>query len=424
MAVQIVMSQFGPEMTEGKIVHWLKSEGDGVNKGETLLEIESEKAVVEIQSPADGILGPILKGEGSMAAVGELLSQVFSPDEIVYAATPTPMSTFAPTEEIETESASDERQTRSDGKTKITPLARRLAQSLGIDLGLVRGSGPGGRVIEADIRRASLLPLEQTKPAPETPDLRAPTSPQAIKPSTEDMAKTAAPTPKLDEMPLDGMRAVIANRMHESHQVTAPVTLTTEVCATAFVELRQQLVTELSTELDFSIGYNDLMIKVIACALHTHRYMNARLEAGAIHLLEHIHVGLAVDTPRGLVVPVIRDAHTKGVAEIGSDLRKLIEKIRAGTASPEDLSGGTFTITNLGMFEIDAFTPIINLPQTAILGVGQIKSRPAVVENQLCIQQMLWLSLTFDHRLVDGAPAARFLQYIKRLIEKPGLLLL
>ena len=423
MAIQIVMSQFGPEMTEGKIVHWLKSEGDVVIKGEPLLEVESEKAMVEIQSPADGILGPILKGDGSVAAVGESLGHVFLHDEIAHQVAPTPIPTITPTEQTETGSPSDERQTRSDGTTKISPLARRLAQSLGIDIGFMRGSGPGGRVIEADVRRAALLSVEQTKPASDAPDFRAPASPQVAKPSTGDKATTAAPTPKLNEMPMDGVRAIIAKRMHESHQVTAPVTLTTEVCATAFVELRQQLVTELSTELDFSIGYNELMIKVIACALHAHRYMNARLEAGAIQLLEHIHVGLAVDTPRGLVVPVIRDAYTKGVAEIGSDLRKLTEKIRAGTASPEDLSGGTFTITNLGMFEIDAFTPIINLPQTAILGVGQIKSRPAVVENQLCIQQMLWLSLTFDHRLVDGAPAARFLQYVKRLIEKPGLLL-
>jgi pyruvate dehydrogenase E2 component (dihydrolipoamide acetyltransferase) len=267
------------------------------------------------------------------------------------------------------------------------------------------------------------VPSEPKKPALGTPDLRASGSPQVAKPSTGDKIKAAAPTPKMDALPLEGVRAVIANRMHESHQVTAPVTLTTEVCATAFVQLRQQLVSELSAELGFSIGYNELIIKVIANALRAHRYMNARLEDGVIHFLEPIHVGLAVDAPRGLVVPVIRDVDTKGVAEIGSDLRRLIERVNAGTASPEDLSGGTFTVTNLGMFEIDAFTPIINLPQTAILGVGQIKSAPAVLENQLCIQQMLWLSLTFDHRLVDGAPAARFLQYIKRLIEKPGLLL-
>jgi pyruvate dehydrogenase E2 component (dihydrolipoamide acetyltransferase) len=222
---------------------------------------------------------------------------------------------------------------------------------------------------------------------------------------------------------MDRMRAIIADRMHTSHQTTAPVTLTTEVCVTSFVELRQQLVRELSDEIGFSISYNDLIVKAIALGLHAHPYMNARLEGDVIQLLEDIHVSVAVDTPRGLVAPVIRDAYTKGIKEIGCEFHALVEKVRAGTLSPDDLSGGTFTLTNLGMFEIDAFTPIINLPQTAILGVGRIKPQPALMEDQLRIQQTLWLSLTFDHRLVDGAPAARFLQYIKRLIEDPRLLL-
>ena len=221
---------------------------------------------------------------------------------------------------------------------------------------------------------------------------------------------------------MSGLRATIANRMHKSHQVTAPVTLTTEACATSFVELRTQLANELSIGNNYSIGYNEMLIKVAARALHEFRYMNASLEAGTIKLFENIHIGLAVDTKRGLVVPVIQDADKKGIVEIGRELQVLIEKVQKGTPTPADLSGGTFTITNLGMFEIDAFTPIINLPQTAILGVGQIKPRPAVIENQLSVQPMVWLSLTFDHRIIDGADAARFLQYIKKLIEKPGLL--
>lgn len=222
---------------------------------------------------------------------------------------------------------------------------------------------------------------------------------------------------------MDRMRAIIADRMHTSHQTTAPVTLTTEVCATSFVELRQRLVRELSDKIGFSIGYNDLMVKAIALGLHAHPYVNARLEGDDIQLLKEIHVSVAVDTPLGLVAPVVRDVYAKGVTEISSELRALIEKVRAGKFSPDDLSGGTFTLSNLGMFEIDAFTPIINLPQTAILGVGRIKPQPALVEGRLQMQQTLWLSLTFDHRLVDGAPAARFLQSIKRLIENPQSLL-
>ena len=231
------------------------------------------------------------------------------------------------------------------------------------------------------------------------------------------------------ELPMSGVRAVIARRMYESHQLTAPVTLTTEVDATAFVALREQLKSNLAKQLGFNVGYNDLMIKVAARALRELPYMNARLNSpggpteGVIQQLKDVHVALAVDTERGLLVPVIRDADRKGIAEIAQDVRGLVERARAGTASPDELSGSTFTITNLGMHEIDAFTPIINLPEAAILGVGRIKAQPVVVDGQVVVRQMMWLSLTFDHRLVDGAPAARFLQRISQYIESPYLLL-
>ena len=227
--------------------------------------------------------------------------------------------------------------------------------------------------------------------------------------------------------PLSGVRAVVARRMFESHQATAPVTLTTEADATAFVEVRERLKEGLADELGFNLGYNDLLIKLVAHALREFPYVNARLEGdhqtGAIRQLSEINVALAVDTERGLLVPLVRGADRKGLVEIARAVRDLIERVQAGTALPDELSGSTFTITNLGMYEIDAFTPIINLPETAILGVGRIKPRPAVVDGEVCVRQMVWLSLTFDHRLVDGAPAARFLQRIKQLIEEPYLLL-
>ena len=209
--------------------------------------------------------------------------------------------------------------------------------------------------------------------------------------------------------------------MQQSHQTTAPVTLTTEADATAFVELRERLKVKLAGDLGFNVGYNDLLIKLVAQALREFPYMNARLEAESIRHLDAVHVALAVDTDRGLLVPVIRDADRKGVAEIACELRELVERARGGKALPDELSGSTFTITNLGMHEIDAFTPLINLPEAAVLGVGRIKARPAVVDEELCVRQTVWLSLTFDHRLVDGAPAARFLKYVKDLIEDPYL---
>ena len=407
-------------MQEGKVLRWLKSEGDAVFKGESLLEIESEKAVVEIESPADGILGAVLKREESVVAVGEILGQVFLPGETAHPSAAPSQIAFSPGE-TPTQPGLTMRQLRSDGKVRISPLAKRLAQNRGVDVTSLQGSGPRGRITEADVMRAA-----QPKPASEVsfPAPQGPVTAPGTEKVTGAQGHALSSSARGIRIPLAGIRGASANRVLESHLATAPVTLTTEVCATPLVDMRQQLQSELSAELDFSIGYNELMIKVAARALHKFPYMNARLEDGAIQLLDEIHIGLAVDAPRGLVVPVIRDADKKDVAEVGRELHALVEKIRTGSPSPEDLSGGTFTITNLGKYEIDAFTPIINLPQAAILGVGEIKQRPYVVAGQLVIRDVVWLSLTFDHRLVDGAPAALFLQYIKRLIEKPVLLLM
>jgi pyruvate dehydrogenase E2 component (dihydrolipoamide acetyltransferase) len=225
------------------------------------------------------------------------------------------------------------------------------------------------------------------------------------------------------ELPMSGVRSVIARRMAESHQTTAPVTLTTEVDATRLVEVREWLKASLAEELGFNVGYNDLLVLVAARALREFPYMNARLAGDVIQQLDEVHVALAVDTERGLLVPVIRDADRKRLAQVASELREVVARAREGKALPDELSGSTFTITNLGMHEIDAFTPIINLPEAAILGVGRIKAQPTVVDGEIAICQMMWLSLTFDHRLVDGAPAARFLQRVKQFVEEPYLLL-
>jgi pyruvate dehydrogenase E2 component (dihydrolipoamide acetyltransferase) len=222
---------------------------------------------------------------------------------------------------------------------------------------------------------------------------------------------------------MSSVRAVIARRMFAGANETAPVTLTMEVDATEFVALREQLKAHYANQLGFNIGYNDLLVKLVAHALRKFPYVNAQLdqEAGVIRQLNEVHVALAVDTERGLLVPVIRDADHKRLVEVATELRGVIARARDGKALPDELSGSTFTITNLGMFDVDAFTPIINLPEAAILGVGRIKDRPAVVNGELVVCKQMWLSLTFDHRLVDGTPAARFLQYIKNLIETPSL---
>ena len=398
MVMEVILPKLGQTMEEGTIVEWVKQEGDLVQRGELLFMVETDKATLEVEATARGFLRQILVPAGQTVPVLTVVALMTkTADEDISAYEPR----FQAAEAAQPATLEPEILKPETGRIIASPRARRLAREKGVDLAQVTGSGPSGRIVERDV----VAYLEAL--------------PKAI-PSVPAPAKAAV---AVAEVPMSGVRAVIAQRMHESHQKTAPVTLTTEADATAFVELRERLKEALASELGFNVGYNDLLIKLVAHALRQFPYMNARLEGETIRQLSEIHIALAVDTDRGLLVPVIRNADRKGVAEIAREVRELAERARAGKALPDELSGSTFTITNLGRHEIDAFTPIINLPEAAILGVGRIKARPAVVRGELCVRQTVWLSLTFDHRLVDGAPAARFLQRIKRLIENPYLLL-
>ena len=315
-----------------------------------------------------------------------------------------------------------------------SPRARRAAAQHGVDLKAIQGSGPGGRIVEADVlafaaAQPRATPLARKVAAEAGVGLAklAGSGPGGrITRADVDQRRGAVSAPPQaggQAVPMAGVRARIAERMAASARETAPVTLTTEVDATRLVEARTRLKAAYSAELGFDIGYNDLLIAICARALREHPALNSRLEGDSIRLLDEVHVGLAVDTERGLLVPVVRHADRLRLAEIARTLRELVARARQGQSGPDELKGGTFTITNLGAYGIDAFTPIINLPECAILGVGRIAPRPAVVDGQLAVRQRLWLSLTFDHRLVDGAPAARFLQRIAQLVEEPYLLL-
>ena len=271
-----------------------------------------------------------------------------------------------------------------------------MAEEAGVSLQGLSGSGPGGRITRADVEHAI---QSEPSPAPQTvtdPDI-------------------------LERVPLSGVRAIIAERMAMSVHTTARVTLVIEVDATQLVQMRERLKGRVEKEWGFAPGYNDLLAKMVATALRKFPYMNARLTDDAILHLKAINMGMAVDTERGLLVPVIRDADKKSLRQFGLEFRELVERARQRKSLPDDLTGGTFTITSLGAFGIDAFTPVINYPEAAILGVGRIAPRPTVVDGQLAVRTMCTLSLVFDHRLVDGAPAARFLAYLKEIIEEPYL---
>jgi pyruvate dehydrogenase E2 component (dihydrolipoamide acetyltransferase) len=287
----------------------------------------------------------------------------------------------------------------TSASTLISPVARRIAAEAGLDWQAIAGTGPRGQITREDVEDAIA---------------RGPKGPaeQKLEPAVSSFQQPAS------SFRLTGIRGLIAERMVAGHSRTAPVTLTAEADATALVELRRQLTAD-----GVVVSYNDLFLTVLAKALAEHPRLNASLDGEAIKLWPQIDIAVAVDTERGLLAPVVRGVDRKGLAQLAAETASLTESARSGKCVPDELTGSTFTLTNLGMFGIDAFTPIINLPECAILGVGRIKTQPVWITDHVEPRQMVWLSLTFDHRLVDGGPAARFLQRVAQLVEKPHLLM-
>ena len=447
MATEIIMPKLGLTMTEGSVVRWMKQDGDTVTKGEPLFEVQTDKVVLEEESPGDGVL-KILTGEGIVVPVLVIIGWVLAPGEEVPeggAVAPEAVQAgpeAAPVVEAEVTVADTGAATPAvEGRVLASPAAKRIARETGVHLAAVTGTGPGGRVVVRDVEaaaesmRVKASPVARRMAQEAGLDLSKITGTgpggRITKEDVErEMAKPAGPAPapvvpvEAETIPVAGIRRVIFERMAQSSNTVARVTEFVEVDATNLVEMRTHLKAELQKTEDLSVGYNDLLIMIVAKSLKKHRLVNSTVVDGEIKLLPQVNVGLAVDTERGLIVPVIRDADSKGLVEIVQDVRALVSRVLEGTSLPDDLTGGTFTITNLGMYEIDGFTPIVNLPESAILGVGRIQAKPVVYEGEIAIRQMMVLSLSFDHRIVDGAPAARFLQRVKHLIEDPYLLLM
>jgi pyruvate dehydrogenase E2 component (dihydrolipoamide acetyltransferase) len=455
MATEIVMPRLGWTMEEGVLVEWLKKDGDTVKVGDLLFSVESDKALNEVESFEDGILRipPNSPALGSTIPVGGLLAYLLSPgEELPLTAnnlTPSPSPTGRGKQEAKPMPTNSAPTNNGSAMPNISPRARRIAYELGVDWTQIKGSGRTGRIVERDVRAAleqqptAVISASSQQPIEASPvarraaqelgvDLNAlGTQLQGKRITRQDVeraAETPVTTPISTEgdqrIPVSRTRVVIAERMSASAHTTAPVTLTTEVDATELVKLRQQLKGDKASADRPTPSYNDLLAKLCSVALAEQPMLNARLEGDEIVLSKTAHIGMAVDTERGLLVPVIRDVGSKSLRQIAGESAGLIEQARTGSLKAEAMQGGTFTISNLGSYEIDAFTPIINLPQCAILGVGRIVAKVVVIdaENEItAIRKMLFLSLTFDHRLVDGAPAARFLQRVKQFIEQPYL---
>jgi pyruvate dehydrogenase E2 component (dihydrolipoamide acetyltransferase) len=407
MAHPITVPRLGWTMEEGTFVQWLKQEGEPVKAGEQLFILEGEKAAQEVESIDSGILRipPDAPQPGATVAVGALLGYLLGPGEATPWETPSASRETSRSQvaaafpaaiiPAQAEAPASKRPSRSPGaKPAISPRARRVARELGIDWSQLDGSGRTGRIRERDIRAAAR--------SAETVDA----------PSMEAM-------PPSRVVPLPPMRRLIAERMLAGAHATAPVTLTTRADATNLVSLRNQFKAAASPD-TIVPSYADFVLKLTAMALKEHRLLNACWTAEGITLSEAIHIGIAVDTEAGLVVPVVRDVQTLSLRQIATRSRELIDLARGRKLTPEQMQGGTFTITNLGMYGIDAFTPIINLPQCAILGLGRIQREPAVQDDRIVPRDFMTLSLTFDHRVIDGGPAARFLDTVRQHIEQPG----
>lgn len=441
MPVHVTMPKWGLTMKEGKIVGWLVNEGDPVKKGQDLFEVETEKITNVVESLADGVLFQIVVPTGTVVKTGTIVAIITEPGESAERIEgiqmgDVPEDEAGPSKEAAGKTA--EKPEKAKAFVPATPAARRLAKELGVDLSLVEGSGPGGRVTENDVTRYH----EEGPPPPKITPLALEMAKQAGLDITtltgtgeggkitladvekalsrEDVAEDAAP-PK--SIPFTGMRKAVADNMYASLQQTAQLTTFTEVDVTAMVHFRDVVRKEYQKDQNVKISYNDIIILAVSRALKRYPIMNTTLVEDEILLHDSVHMGIAVALPDGLIVPVLRNTDKKGLLEIAKEARILAGKAREGNLSMDDVTGGTFTITNVGMFQVDGFTPILKPPETGILGVGRVKEKPAVYNGEIAIRSMMFLSLTFDHRVVDGAPANAFLETVARYLEHPNLIM-
>lgn len=369
---KVLMPRLDPGMKDGIVIEWLKEEGDRLQKGEALVSIEGEKAVFDIEVQTSGILTKKLAEEHTVVPVGEVIAIITEEGE------------KAPEEEKSFEKPREE-------KVPATPAAKRIAKERGIDLTELTGSGPDGMILERDLlHKIGANSLEAQKPG-------------------------APVEPENDEIiPLTGMRKTIAERLTDSYRTAPHVAITMEVDMSRALVLQR----ELSEAQGMKIPITALLANITAKALKDNPVMNSVFENDQIRVVKDINVGIAVGIEDGLIVPVLHNVDKKSLSETARKIRDLIDKAKTRSLSVEELRGGTFTITNLGSFGVEIFTPIINPPQAAILGVGRIADKPIVLYNEVRIAPMMTLTLVFDHRIVDGAKAAQFLGRIKEYLEK------
>jgi pyruvate dehydrogenase E2 component (dihydrolipoamide acetyltransferase) len=402
----IIMPKMGDAMEEGTLVRWLKQEGEPVKEGEPIAEIATDKATIEIEAPASGILRGIRVQEGATVPINTPLAYILSegetlPDESKRdGAAPSPAVAppiVSPPPEASVAAAPAEE------RIKASPLARKIAQEHGIDLRLLQGTGPQGRIVERDV----LAYLERVRPpVPAPAPVVAPTTP--------------APARAARTEPLNRLRQITAQRTTEAKQTIPHFYLTMEIDMEEALALRAKLN---SMEESFHISVNDMIVKACAVALEKHPIVNASYREGQLVYPDGIHIGIAVASEEGLLVAVVRHCEGKSLRRIAQEAQTLVQKAREGKLLPDEMTGNTFTVSNLGMFDIDEFSAIINPPASAILAVGAVKKVPVVLEDgSIQPRARMKVTLSCDHRVLDGATGARFLQELKRVLENPVLM--
>lgn len=371
MVTRVVMPRLSLTMKTGTVIQWFKKENEAVQKGEPLVEVLSEKVTYDVEAPASGILRKIITEEGLDVPVDQAIGLIGTADENIpqEATEPEPAeeSVAAPPQPQESEEISE--------RVLASPAAKRLAKELNVDLKQVKGTGPEGRVVEDDVRS---------------------------------FADQLGGKPRVQEIiQMVGIRKTTAERLSLSARMAPHSTVVMEVDMSNAGRIRKET----------RLGYTEMLVKAVASALREHRIMNATLDGEQIKVFEDVNVGVAVAAEKGLVVPVIRNADKRSLTEIASVLQTLVDKTRQDELTKDDVTGGTFTITNLGMYDVDVFIPIINPPETAILGVGRVVEKPVALNGEVTVRPMMQLSLAYDHRIVDGAPAAQFLRAVKKILE-------
>ncbi len=417
MATKVIMPKLSPTMEEGQLSRWLKKEGDKVSMGEPLAEIDTDKATMEMQALANGVLRKILINEGESAPLGQLIAVIGEPNEDIAALlSEAPVAAAkpreqkqepvqekapeppAPTPAPQANGRQPQPAASDSGRMIVSPLAARMAAEAGIDLRSLQGSGPGGRIIKKDIEAALSQPKAEAA-APlrlvETPHFGV--SGYRDEPATE-------------------IRKVIAKRLVTSLGPIPHFFLTTDIEMDRAAEMRRGIN---ALDPDLKISINDIIIKVTAAALMQHSQVNASFQEKIVRYYQHADIGVAVAIEDGLITPVVRAADQKSLSQIAAEVRELAERARSRKLKPEEYTGATFSISNLGMFGIDEFTAVINPPEGGILAIGAMTPKPVVRDNEIVIRQMMRVTMSCDHRIIDGATGAKFLQTFKKILENP-----